>query len=133
MAIIKITPEIRKVQALQADWLNAHVSRIWDSYTEIWPKLARFDAPKISINNRFTRCAGMCYQEENRIELGGKFILDKRYKANMLAVILPHELAHQIDFNLFGESELKCGHGEKWREVMLKLGLAPNKHHSMEL
>ena len=51
----------------------------------------------------------------------------------MLNVILPHEIAHQIDFNLYGFSELKCGHGKKWCETMVKLGLPANKFHSLEI
>jgi predicted SprT family Zn-dependent metalloprotease len=51
----------------------------------------------------------------------------------MLSVILPHELAHQIDFNLFGESEKKHGHGKNWVNVMVKLGLEPNRYHSLEI
>lgn len=51
----------------------------------------------------------------------------------MRLVILPHEIAHQADYNLFGLSEKICGHGKNWCKIMLQLGLAPNKYHSMEL
>ena len=51
----------------------------------------------------------------------------------MFAVILPHEMAHQADFNLFGDSEKNCGHGRKWCEIMVRYGLPANKYHSMEL
>jgi predicted SprT family Zn-dependent metalloprotease len=103
----------------------------WDTICESYPKLVRFNPPKIVLCNRLTRTAGKNYQEENLIHLGNKFFA--KNSANMRMVILPHEIAHQADFNLFGISEKKCGHGVQWQKIMLQLGLAPNKYHSMEL
>jgi predicted SprT family Zn-dependent metalloprotease len=51
----------------------------------------------------------------------------------MMDVILPHEIIHQADFNLFGESEKICGHGEKWCEIMVNYGLPANPYHTMEI
>ena len=51
----------------------------------------------------------------------------------MLRVILTHEIAHQADFNLFGFSEKKCGHGKKWAEIMLELGLPADKYHYLDV
>lgn len=104
---------------------------IWGTLCESYPKLVRFDQPRIILNNRFTRTAGCCYQEENVINLGTKF-----YAKNLVAmntIILPHEIAHQADFNLFGLSEKKCGHGKKWCKIMVELGLPANKYHSLEI
>ena len=102
---------------------------IWLALAESYPKLIRFDAPKIVLCNRLTRTAGKCYQEENRIHLGNKFFLNNH--SAMMLQILPHEIAHQADFNLFGLSEKNCGHGKKWCEIMVKLGLPANKYHSL--
>ena len=104
---------------------------IWLALSESYPKLVRFDQPKIVLCNRLTRTAGKCYQEENRIHLGNKFFVNNR--SAMLFEILPHEIAHQADFNLFGLSEKKCGHGKKWSEIMVKLGLPANKYHSLTI
>jgi predicted SprT family Zn-dependent metalloprotease len=63
----------------------------------------------------------------------------KFFKANtnyfniMMDVILPHEIIHQADWNLFGKSEKICGHGENWQKIMLEYGLDPNPHHTMEI
>jgi predicted SprT family Zn-dependent metalloprotease len=103
----------------------------WSDLCEMYPRLVRFNPPKIILCNRLTRTAGKCYQHENRIHLGAKFFA--KHSANMRLVILPHEIAHQADFNLFGESEKKCGHGRRWQEIMLQLDLAPNPYHSMEI
>jgi len=104
---------------------------VWGDICESHPRLIRYNPPKIILCNRLTRTAGKCYQEENRIHLGAKFFA--KHSANMRLVILPHEIAHQADYNLFGLSEKICGHGKNWCKIMLQLGLAPNKYHSMEL
>jgi predicted SprT family Zn-dependent metalloprotease len=105
--------------------------KIWSDLIESYPKLVRFDAPKIVLCNRLTRTAGKSYQTENRIHLANKFFI--RNHREMMLTILPHEIAHQADFNLFGESEKKCGHGKKWAKIMVELGLPANKYHSLEI
>jgi predicted SprT family Zn-dependent metalloprotease len=107
---------------------------IWDSLCEIYPTLVAYDVPKVKLNPYFWRCAGTCLQEQNVIELGYKFFKAKtEYFNYMIDVILPHELIHQADWNLYGESEKICGHGEKWREIMVNYGLDANPFHSMEI
>jgi predicted SprT family Zn-dependent metalloprotease len=113
--------------------LKAETEMVWDSLCEMYPDLAKFDCPKIALNNRFWRTAGQCNQAENLIELGTKFFQTKKNCDIMIDIILPHEIIHQADFNLFGESEKNCGHGEKWREIMVNYGLEPNPYHSMEV
>lgn len=106
---------------------------IWDSLCEMYPNLAKFDCPKIQLNGRLWRTAGKCYQEENFIELGTKFFNNPKNCDTMVNVILPHEIIHQADWNLFGESEKICGHGRKWLEIMVQYGLEPEPHHSMDI
>lgn len=128
-----INAEIRKIQAAQAVWLNNHTAMLWEQYCEIFPRLVKFNPPLIKINNRLTRTAGRCFQTENIIELGGKFFFKPENKKPMINVILVHEIAHQIDYNIFGESELKCGHGKNWCNIMVKLGLPADKYHSLTI
>jgi predicted SprT family Zn-dependent metalloprotease len=107
---------------------------IWDSLIEIYPTLMAYDPPKVKLNPYFWRCAGICLQQENVIELGYKFFKHGNKNFNyMIDVILPHEIIHQADYNLFGESEKICGHGEKWCEIMVNYGLPAEKFHSMEI
>jgi hypothetical protein len=114
--------------------LNSKCESIWETLAEMHGKLVRFNPPIIKLNNRVWRTAGMCYQEENYIDLGYKFFLySKEYADNMVNTILPHEIIHQADFNLFGESEKNCGHGKNWCNLMVQYGLEPNKYHSMEI
>ena len=111
--------------------LQKYAEKLWLDYCLIFPKLVKYDCPDIILNNRFTRTAGCSYQDINIVHIASKFM--PKHKPVMLSVILPHELAHQIDFNLFGESEKKCGHGKNWINVMVKLGLEPNRYHSLEI
>jgi predicted SprT family Zn-dependent metalloprotease len=107
---------------------------IWDSLIEIYPTLMAYDVPKVKLNPYFWRCAGQCFQPENVIELGYKFFKSGNKNFNyMIDVILPHEIIHQADFNLFGDSEKICGHGERWCEIMVNYGLPAEKFHSMEI
>lgn len=104
---------------------------IWLGLIESYPKLVRFDAPKIVLCNRLTRTAGKNYQTLNCIHLANKFFVNNHRE--MMLTILPHEIAHQADFNIFGESEKKCGHGKNWARIMVELGLPANKYHSLTL
>ena len=113
--------------------LQIHAIGLWESYCEVFPKLVKFDCPKIVLNARFTRTAGTCNQHDRIVNIGMKFFIKQENYRPMIDVILPHELAHQIDFDLFGESEKRCGHGKNWCMVMEKIGLPANKYHSLEI
>jgi predicted SprT family Zn-dependent metalloprotease len=107
---------------------------IWDNLCELYPRLVKYNPPIIKLNGRLYRTAGRCLQEENIIELGTKFFNHSiQYRDIMTEVILPHEIIHQVDYNLFGESEAKCGHGKKWCEIMINYGLPAEKYHNMEI
>ena len=111
--------------------INEIAAAAWDRAIELFPKLVKFDCPKIVLCNRLSVTAGKNYQEENKIHLANKFFANNR--PSMIHVILPHEMAHQIDYNLNGKSEKKCGHGKKWAEIMVKLGLPANKYHTLKI
>jgi len=105
---------------------------IWDNLCEIYPALVRYNPPTIKLNGRLYRTAGRCLQEENKIELGTKFFNHSlEFRDKMTDIILPHEIIHQVDYNLFGESEAKCGHGHNWKLIMENYGLPANKYHDM--
>jgi len=114
--------------------LIAETAIIWDSLCEIYPKLCKFNPPKIKLCGRLWRTAGFCLQDERFIKLGYKFFLHStEYQKQMVSQILPHEIIHQADFDLFGESEKNCGHGENWQNIMVQYGLKPDTHHTMEI
>jgi predicted SprT family Zn-dependent metalloprotease len=45
----------------------------------------------------------------------------------MLKVILPHELAHQVDWDI----NKKDGHGPTWKSIMVNYGLPPDRLHNL--
>lgn len=109
--------------------LQQLAQNLWDEYCEVFPKLVKFDCPKVTLNGRLSKCAGRNTCETNAIELGTKFFA--KHSDNMLNVILPHEIAHQIDWNLNGWYDRKPHHGKQWVEIMVKIGQEPNPYHSM--
>ena len=107
---------------------------IWDSLCETYPTLVAYDPPKLKLNPYTWRTAGMCFQDLNLVELGYKFFKSNTKNFDyMMQVILPHEIIHQADFNLHGESEKSCGHGAQWCKMMLQYGLPADKFHPMEI
>lgn len=109
-------------------------NKIWRLMQHKLPELQQFDCPDIIMNNRLRATAGRCFYELNKIDIGTKFYLHSQaYQIYIEKIILPHELAHQADFNIFGKSELKCGHGKNWQWIMTDiLNLPANKYHKME-
>lgn len=114
--------------------LANEAERVWGALCELRPGLVRYDVPEFELSRRLWRTAGMCYQEDRIIVLGAKFFEHSReYCATMTQVILPHELIHQADFDLYGESEKNCGHGAQWQRLMIEYGLPAKPFHSMDI
>ena len=113
--------------------LQKEAAVIWDSLIELRPTLVRYDPPKIRICGRLWSKAGYCEQEPRVITLGYKFFRTNKNSLTMFNVILPHEIIHQADFDLYGDSEKPCGHGKQWAKLMLEYGLKADTHHSMEI
>lgn len=112
--------------------LKKRAAIIWEALCEIHPRLCAFDVPDIRLNGRMWRCAGQAFLESDFITISPKFY-DAGYSTRMNKIILPHELIHMADYYLFGNSELKCGHGKNWQMLMIQYGLEPDKFHTMEL
>lgn len=102
---------------------------IWEAFRTLFPAIG--DPPRVTLSYRLKATLGYCQQEHRVITLrADMFEVNTRY---MLLTILPHELAHQVDYDLYGICEDKGGHGETWEKIMLKYGLEPKRyaHHSM--
>jgi predicted SprT family Zn-dependent metalloprotease len=112
--------------------MEAHCRTVWAAFSALYPDLRTM--PDVQVSGRLTRTAGRCWQPENIVEFGTKFLMHSREtQIIMMQQIVPHELAHAADWQLYGESEMKCGHGRGWREIMMNYGLPPNRFHRMEL
>ena len=97
----------------------------------IYPELKNFECPEIRLNDRFTSTAGLTWPNENVIQLGTKFFA--KYEKTMLMVILPHEIAHQVDCNLNGFPKKNRWHGKRWKKIMVAYGLPADTYHDMRL
>ena len=103
----------------------------WARFVVLYPQLAQFKKPKILFNNRIYRTAGRCFVEYNTIEISSKLyrVLDNRDE--IINTIIPHEIAHQVDYNLYGEPNR--WHGKTWQDIMVSFGLPANPYHSLEI
>lgn len=116
---------------LTAD-LNKRAAIIWETLCELQPRLCKFDCPEVRLNGHMWRCAGQCFQKTRIVTLSLKFY-DAGFSTRMNKIILPHELIHQADYDLFGASEKKCGHGKNWAMLMVQYGLEPDVFHTMNV
>jgi predicted SprT family Zn-dependent metalloprotease len=114
--------------------LQRNTAMIWDTLCELYTPLVHYNEPTLELNPYTWRTAGSCYQEENLIQMSYKFMkYSPEYYNYMLQIILPHEIIHQADYNLFGDSEKICGHGVNWQRIMLEYGLEANPYHTMDI
>lgn len=113
-------------------FLQNRTNTLWAGYTLIWPNLG--PVPAIHINMRLSATAGQAHVEKNVIDMAGKFLWkSKEFAQEMISVILPHELAHQIDYNLNSWPDGNKWHGNQWKVIMVKIGQNPIRCHRMDL
>lgn len=104
---------------------------IWPRFVKLYPKLRANTCPVIVLNNRFTKTAGRNWPTENKVEMGTKFL--PKHMREIFIITLPHEIAHQVDYNLHGLPAGNRWHGPKWQQIMVKYGLPPEPYHTMEI
>jgi len=110
--------------------IQIYANTLWKQYKILFHEL-KGDCPRIILSNRLTKTGGYNQSELNSITLGNKFFKNNMY--TMLKVILPHEMAHQIDYNLHGWTKGRKHHNNNWCGIMMIIGLDPNPYHTMEL
>ena len=101
---------------------------LWLEYCLIFPGLVKFDTPTIKLSNRLTATAGYNQSEKNIIVLGSKFIA--AFPEMMISETLPHEIGHQIDYNINGWKAGRKHHDKYWKAVMEKIGVPYSIYHS---
>lgn len=106
-------------------------NNLWIKYSKVIPKLKQFNAPEIRLNNRTYRTAGRCYVDNNYIELSSK-LLSQHYE-DMINIILPHELCHQIDYNINTTIwTMRNSHSKRWVDIGKLLGIELKTYHTLE-
>ncbi len=111
---------------MPTEFLQVNAGRVWAELQLIYPALVAFPLPLVRVNKRLRTTGGRCWQETRIVEISNKALHDT-YRYTM-RTILPHELLHQADYDLNGDSNLKCGHGTAWSQMMAEYGLYPSKY-----
>ncbi len=94
----------------------------WIKATKVWPQLAAAKQPQFGWKVTGS-AAGMAWAIRNEISCNPVYL---HTDANeVIAQVVPHELAHIIDWKI----NRQRGHGPTWKEVMRKLGLSPDRCH----
>lgn len=73
--------------------------------------------------------AGLAYNGNLRIVLNEALFLANQDE--FFDEIIPHEVCHIVQYILHPNEFID--HGEKWRDLMLELGLKPNVYHDLDI
>lgn len=114
-------PFKRTNKMIKSDKLLEQIAKpIWNKYQGIYSELKSFEMPVLRFDGRI-KVLAYSYHELNLIRVSRAWWPNniELYKSD----IIPHELAHQIVFNLYGEVD--DPHGFIWQTVMLDFGINP--------
>lgn len=119
MAIV-ISPEhdyahqLRQQVQDKVAWCKAHLNH-------------DYELPTVTYELR-GRTAGYAWYQENRIDLNAQLLI--KYTEDMVNDTVPHEYAHLVSYQRYGNKG--TGHGHYWQGVMWQLGLKPTRCHQYE-
>jgi predicted SprT family Zn-dependent metalloprotease len=113
--------------------VTARFAEVWARFVRLYPELSRYECPALEFSNRMTVCAGRNYPALNKVVLARKFFTKPENYGEMMRVIIPHEIAHQIAINLYGMPKNNRWHGGEWQSVMVRYGLPPETYHNMRI
>lgn len=102
----------------------------FETVRNTWARAERMYAlktacPMVKLNARLKTTAGRCDFETRIIDLSTSLFLE--HTSEFENIIIPHEVAHQIAFDIFKDN----GHGTGWKQVMLDFGLQPERCHHL--
>ncbi len=99
----------------------------WARLEKMWPGRLG-PCPSVEISARLKTTAGFCYWEKRAT----KYSLDLfcEYPEIFRMDTIPHELAHQANWDMFRPTGNGC-HDSNWALIMARLGLEAKRCHSM--
>jgi predicted SprT family Zn-dependent metalloprotease len=106
----------------------------WDRYQRVFfPHLSTL-RPEIVISKRMKTTAGNCNVWDRKITLC--YDLLDLYPSEFGADTIPHELGHQVAYDIFGigrkEGPSRVDwHGNDWKRVMISAGYSIERCHDM--
>jgi Uncharacterized protein conserved in bacteria len=118
-----MTPREEIILACAAAWLK---------FCQLFPQLELSTMPDIQFNNRLRTTAARAHTDIRLVEVASKlYVGNEQEYAN---VLIPHELAHQIDVDLFGDpgDTDSLHHGPTWQRIMVAYGLPPDRYHNLQ-
>lgn len=88
----------------------------------LYPRLRAFNPPTIKTDGRIKKMLAYYYCDTQQIKVGSCW-LAKNW-CIILAEIVPHEVAHHIDY-LLSPVVNDEHHNENWQKIMIQFGLEP--------
>ncbi len=86
-----------------------------------------FPMPTVAFDLR-GRTAGQAFLQKNMLRYNAVLLMENL--EDFLAEIVPHEVAHLVAHQYYGARI--SAHGPEWKSVMRKLGVEPNRTHSLD-
>lgn len=102
---------------------QAAADKAWLRFVKLYPRVGAM--PKIIFNNRLKTTAGRCDYATRTVDLSTSLMREN--VKEFCDTIIPHELAHQVAFDIYGDS----GHGNAWKSVMIAYGIEPARCHNL--
>ncbi len=99
----------------------------WARLEKMYP-LMLGKCPSVEISARLKTTAGFCYWEQRQTKYS--FDLFCEYAETFRMVTIPHELAHQVAWDVYRVPQRRA-HGTEWKSIMERLGLEPTPWHDM--
>ncbi len=122
--------------------INEITRKVWARFVKIYPALAAHKCPLAVFDNRLVKTAAICEPDNKRVRVS--FKLYRANKQEYINQLIPHELAHEIDYRLFIEPFLngkpeptddeakKTWHAGNWAKIMIAYGIEPKATHELE-
>jgi predicted SprT family Zn-dependent metalloprotease len=114
-------------------WATEVATLAWGKFQRVFPNLVTL-RPDIVLSKRMKTTAGTCAVWERKVSLC--YDLLDLYPSEFGADIIPHELGHQVAYDIFGIGR-KDGpakvqwHGKDWQFVMIKADYPFGRCHTM--
>ena len=105
------------------------VDHWWRVLAKLYPRIKA--QPSVVISKRMTKTAGFMIVGDRQMRLSYALMLANLEDYHKDTI--PHELAHQVAYDIYGIGKEKSGrtpwHGAEWQGIMKTLGIKPTRTH----
>lgn len=105
---------------------------VWERFVLLYPELRR-PCPALIISNRLKTTVGYNRPEDRTVTMAAKLWAIEANRAEIVEHWIPHEIAHQVDYDLHGYPKGNRWHGPTWQRIMRRYGLEPTTYHNLIL